>query len=86
MKNPLIALAAALLAAPAFANDTQTQCEAYVAEYGGDASGCPCLGEAAASDSALADALAMIDTPEALDAASESTKAAIGACFPDSNA
>ncbi|MEQ1931402.1 MAG: hypothetical protein ABL957_12865 [Parvularculaceae bacterium] len=80
----LIALAAfALLGLPAAANDTADNCKAYVAENGGDASGCDCLGAAAAKDAALKEALAAIKTPADLDAASEATKAAVQACFPD---
>lgn len=85
MKTVFAALiAAAAIAGPAAANDTADECRAYIAENGGDASGCDCLGEAAAEDSALADALAAIDTPEDLEAADESTRTAIAACYPDS--
>jgi hypothetical protein len=86
MRMTIIAgiIAAAALAAPAFANDTEDQCLAYTAENGGDSSGCSCLGEKAAADSALAESIAMIDSPEALDAADEATKGAIAACWPDS--
>ncbi|MBB5517628.1 hypothetical protein [Amphiplicatus metriothermophilus] len=71
--------------APAFANEIAAQCEAYVAEHGGDSSGCPCLGEAAANDPALAAAISAIETPEDLDAADAATKEAIAACFPDAD-
>jgi len=80
------AIAALGASAPAAANETADQCRAYVASNGGDASGCDCLGEAAAKDAALAEALAAIDTPEDLEAADESTKSAIAACYPDSAA
>ncbi len=84
MKTTLaLAFAAALLIAPANANETTDSCRAYVAENGGEASGCDCLGEAAASDAALADALAAINAPADLEAADTSTKEAIAACFPD---
>lgn len=76
----------AFFIATASANDTADHCRAYVAENGGDASGCDCLGEAAAGDSALADALSEIESPADLEAADDSTKAAIAACFPDSAA
>lgn len=79
-------LAAALLAAaaaPAFANETAEACKSYVEENGGDASGCDCLGEAAAGDADLAAALAEIETPADLEAADDGTKAAIAACFPN---
>lgn len=75
--------AMAALATPAVANQSADQCRAYVAENGGDASGCDCLGEAAAADSTLADALAAIEGPDDLEAASDQTKAAIAACFPN---
>ena len=83
--HKLIALAAfaALVAAPAMANDAEDQCNAYVAENGGDASGCSCIGEQADADSAFAEALAAIDSPEALDAADEATKEKIRICYPD---
>jgi hypothetical protein len=88
MRLSVFALAAAALAAPALAGDAETvaQCELYVAQNGGDASGCPCLGEAAEKDAELADDLAAIDSPAALEAAPERAKAAIRACFPQSNA
>ena len=83
--HKLIALSAlaALLAAPAIANDAEDQCTAYVAENGGDAAGCACIGEQAASDPAFAEALALIDSPEALEAADEATKEKIRICYPD---
>lgn len=86
MRILIAGAAAAFLAAPALANETKTQCEDYVASNGGDASGCACLGEKAAADSALAEALSRITSPADLEAASESTKEAIRACFPDSAA
>lgn len=79
-------LAAALFvatAAPAFANETAEACKSYIEKNGGDASGCDCLGEAAAEDADLAAALAEIEAPEDLEAADEATKAAIAACYPD---
>lgn len=78
----LAALAAAAFA-PAFANDTADNCKAYVAQNGGDASGCDCLGAAADKDPTLAAKLAQIQSPADLDAADDATKAAIRACFPD---
>lgn len=82
----VVALAAAAgLVGAAVANDTADNCKAYVAENGGDASGCDCLGVKAESDSTLRDALAAIRTPADLEAASDATKAAIQACFPSSD-
>ena len=78
-------VAAAALAAPAMANEVEDQCRAYTAENDGDPSGCTCLGEAASKDPALANAITMIETPEDLEAADDSVKAAIGACWPQSN-
>lgn len=78
------AFAIASLTAAAAANDVADQCRAYVAENGGDDSGCGCLGEAAAADAALADAISAIETPADLEAADDATKSAIAACFPDS--
>lgn len=75
-------LAAVTTPAFAFANDTADACRDYVAANGGDDAGCDCLGDAASSDPALADALAAITTPADLEAASEETKEAIAACFP----
>ncbi|HNR78376.1 MAG TPA: hypothetical protein PKM48_14680 [Parvularculaceae bacterium] len=78
--------AAALFAAGLFgavaANETADACRAYVAENGGDDTGCDCLGAAAEDDADLADALAAIETPDDLDAADDATKEAIAACFP----
>ena len=73
-------------AAPGFASETADNCRSYVAENGGDDSGCDCLGAAASDNSALAGALAAIKTPDDLEAADDETKAAIAACFPDSDA
>jgi hypothetical protein len=84
MKRILLA-GLALIAAPAAAaaaNETTNACRDYVAANGGDASGCDCLGEKAATDAALADALARIKAPADLEAADQSTKDAIVACFP----
>lgn len=78
---------ASLVAAGAFvgaaaANEIEDQCTAYAVEYDGDASGCACLGQAAESDDALAAAIALIETPEDVEAADDATKAAIAACWP----
>ncbi|HBK90202.1 MAG TPA: hypothetical protein DDZ68_00880 [Parvularcula sp.] len=83
MKPILAATLFVSAAAPAIANDTAESCKSYVEKNGGDASGCDCLGEAAANDPDLAAALAEIETPEDLGAADEATKAAIAACFPN---
>jgi hypothetical protein len=80
------AVAAACMTAPASANETADACRGYVAENGGDASGCDCLGDAADSDANLADALAAIEAPADLEAADDATKAAIAACYPDAAA
>jgi hypothetical protein len=85
MRFALPAAALALLS-PASANEAADQCRAYVAEHGGDASGCDCLGAKAADDATLADALSRIEAPADLEAADVSTKEAIAACFPDSDA
>ena len=83
LKVAIVVLTVATFVAPAFANETADQCRAYVAENGGDASGCDCLGEAAAGDADVAAALAEIESPEDLEAADDATKAKISACFPD---
>ncbi|MEZ5892763.1 MAG: hypothetical protein R3C58_06420 [Parvularculaceae bacterium] len=83
MKRVLMAaFAAAAFVAPASANDTADNCRAYVAENGGDDSGCDCLGDAAAADADLATAIAAIKSPADLEAADQSTKDEIAACFP----
>jgi len=79
---PVAFLLVAGLVAPAAANETADQCRAYVAENGGDDSGCECLGAAAAADASLAAAISKIETPADLEAADQSTKEAIAACFP----
>lgn len=78
------ALAVAALA-PAFANETAENCKAYVAQNGGDASGCDCLGAAADKDPSLVAKLTRIQSPADLETADDSTKAAIRACFPTSD-
>lgn len=83
LKKILAAVLVIATAAPAFANETAEACKSYVEKNGGDASGCDCLGEAAAEDADLAAALAAIEAPEDLEAADEATKAAIAACYPD---
>ena len=83
MLKPILAAALMVAAAsPAFANETAEACKSYVEKNGGDASGCDCLGEKAAKDQALAEALARIKGPADLEAADQSTKDAIAACFP----
>ena len=72
----------AVIAAPAFANQTEDNCKAYSAKNNTDPSGCACLGAEAAKDSALADALAKINTPEDVQAADDATKQAIAQCWP----
>ena len=85
MKKFILAAALAAFAAPALASDdVEGHCAAYIAANGGDSSGCGCLGEAAADDAALAEAILAIATPEDLAASDEATKEAIRACFPDS--
>lgn len=85
MKKLILAgLFAAASVSPALA-DAEAACEAYAAENGGDASGCACLGEAAAADAELAAALEAISSPEDLEAADDSTKDAIRACYPDAD-
>ena len=85
----LIAFAAATafavpaLTAPVMANETEDQCYAYADANGTDPAGCACLGEAAAADPALADAIAMIETPEDYEASSPAVKDAVAACWPD---
>lgn len=79
----VMSVVSAAFAAPAFANQAEDQCNAYVAENGGDPSGCACIGEQADADSAFAAAIAAIDSPEALDAADQSTKDKIAICYPD---
>lgn len=82
MRVYLIAAFAAFgLAGAASANEIEEGCRAYAAETGGDASGCACIGEKAAADPALAEALMAIDSPEALEAADESVRGAIAACW-----
>ena len=82
----LLSAAAVVLAAlsPASANETADSCRDYVAENGGDASGCDCLGAAADADADLAASIAAIEGPEDLEAADQSTKDQIAACFPTS--
>ncbi len=86
MKVLSAAAIAIAMAAPANANETADQCRAYVAENGGDDSGCDCLGDAAASDADFAAAIAEIQSPADLEAADQSTKEKIAACFPNSQA
>ncbi len=83
LKTVLAASLVLATIAPAFANETADACKSYVEKNGGDASGCDCLGEAAAGDADLAAALAEIEAPEDLEAADDATKAAIAACYPD---
>jgi hypothetical protein len=78
----ITSLLVAGLVTPAAANETADQCRAYVAENGGDDSGCECLGAAAAAEPALGAAISKIETPADLEAADQSTKDAIAACFP----
>ncbi len=57
-------------------------CRAYAEANGTDASGCDCIGEAAAKDPSLMEALAAIEIAEDFANADDATKAALTACFP----
>ena len=81
-KEILVALFAASVMTPAFANETADNCREYASANGTDDSGCDCLGEAAAGDADLAAALAAISSPEDLEAADDATKEAVAVCFP----
>ncbi len=81
MKKMIIAFAAlGALTAPGYASDLQAHCEAYVAENGGDASGCACLADTADSDAASE--LMAVASEADIEALSDSAKEAIAACFP----
>ncbi len=83
MKKMTIALAlAGFWAAPAYASDLEAHCEAYAAENGVDASGCACLAETADADAT--EELLAVNSPEDVEAVSDSAKEAIAACFPKS--
>ena len=73
---------AACFAAPAMANETAENCKKYAAENGSSDAGCDCLGKLADETPGLAEKLAKIQTPEDFEAADDSTKAAVGTCFP----
>lgn len=79
-----IAAGAALMTAPAMANDVQAKCDAYIAENGGDPASCSCLADAAPDGSALSAGILAIDSDEAYEASDQSVKDAIAACFPES--
>ncbi|MBI1364607.1 MAG: hypothetical protein GC153_01445 [Alphaproteobacteria bacterium] len=82
LKAISLGVAAALLAAPAFANTTEDNCKAYSQRNNTDPSGCSCLGQAADKDPALAEALSKINVPADVDAADDATKQAIAQCWP----
>lgn len=84
MKTLTLIAALAALSAPALANETADNCKAYVAQNGGDPAGCDCLGAAAEKNPTLAASLAKIGSPADLEAADDATKAAIRACYPNS--
>ena len=82
MKKLIIAFAAAgALTAPAFAGDLETYCEGYMADTGGDASGCACLAETADAD-ATAELMEVASEAD-VEGLSDSAKEAIAACWPD---
>lgn len=64
----------------ASANELEKACEAYIAENGGDVSGCSCLAENA-DDGVTAELLAA-ESQDDIDAASDATKAVLAICFP----
>ncbi|HXI86538.1 MAG TPA: hypothetical protein VNH64_03710 [Parvularculaceae bacterium] len=86
LKAISLGVVAALLAAPAYANQTEDECMAYSQRNNTDPSGCVCLGAAAAKDPALATALDQIKVPADVDAADDATKQAIAQCWPDADA
>lgn len=82
MKTLVAAMCAAGLAAsPALAGDLETHCEAYLAETGGDASGCSCLAEAADAD--MAAELMEVASEADLEGLSDASKEAIASCWPE---
>ena len=82
MKKLIIALAVCGISAPAFASsELQSYCEAYVAESGGDVSGCACLGDEADAD--VAAELLAVQSEADVEGLSDAAKEAIAACFPN---
>ncbi|MEO1311818.1 MAG: hypothetical protein AAFV51_12780 [Pseudomonadota bacterium] len=76
------ALALATMLAPAAAGpkeEIEEACEAFQAEYGGEAD-CTCLGEAAAADTELYEMLLEITSPEDIESAPQKVLDAIDAC------
>lgn len=76
----IAAFAAGLLASPAFANELEDYCTAYVTENGGDVSGCTCLAEEA--DDAMTQELLAVQSDEDVENLSDASKEAIADCFP----
>ncbi len=76
-----IVLGVSFVAAPALANDLETQCVAYASETSGDASGCSCLAKAA--DGAMTEELMAIQSEADIEALSDASKGAIASCWPE---
>ena len=68
--------------APSVADDIAEGCKAFAAENGTDASGCNCLGAAAAEDDTLFEALLTIEAADDMEALKPDHRAAVDACFP----
>lgn len=67
------------IAAVQSTDELQEACDAYQAEYGGEAD-CSCLAEAVAEDEDLLAEIAEITTPEDLENASDEFKEAVAEC------
>lgn len=79
----IAALAGPMSGALASGDEIADGCKAFAAENGTDASGCDCLGKAAADDPALFEELMLIASREDMDAAPPFVREAVAACFPE---
>jgi hypothetical protein len=76
------AVALGLMATPALANDVEAHCEALTSGEGKSSEPCSCVGDVAAGDQAVADAVLALGSTDEAEGMDDSVKEALAVCFP----
>jgi len=77
------ALALGVMVSPASANDVEAFCVDFAGGNGWDTEPCSCVGDVAAGDQSVADAVLALETPEDVDVMDDGVKEALSVCFPE---
>ena len=85
MKKTILAgvFAVSTALAPAFANDVESFCVDFAGGNGWDTEPCSCVGDVAAGDQSVADAILALESAEDVDGMDDSVKEALSVCFPE---